>query len=639
MYKQIYLFYPKDQAEESVIYVKAEDLYNKEQGYGFITEQNMEQDGDLMLPELTGGFMPVPWYRMLEIPKVRQGKHGCMIPRQGNMSVNDGEEKRRQIPLRFKCKVPSDGSYRIKVTICPETEMSDVRIFMGRRCLAVYQDKLLAGEIYCQEMLMEVCGIIPRGQEQVYDEQCIELTVTADQPYLSEITIESVECPVLYIAGDSTVTDQSAEYPYAPTASYAGWGQIMPYFVQGKLPVSNHAHSGLTTESFREEGHGAIPMSRAKAGDFMLFQFGHNDQKLIHLKAQEGYLANLERYISECRDKGMYPLLVTPVARNTWRGDDGTYNDLLEEYAQACLELGERLNVPVLDLHRLSMEFILHLGKEGAKKYFYPSDYTHHNDFGAQRMTAMICQEIKRTCQNWESVKYAENSKGAENTESVEDLENAGNNAISMGKTGYRWLASQIGEIPDDFAAEKFVRWDEPACVGLLKRPEGFCQENEPEEFEEPDRPLDLLLRAEALDMVIRRAGFFITNVYNDFFTDIVGHEWYAGAVESGLQNGIVTEEMCGDGKFRPLEPVTRLDFITFLMMAYGSRKTLPEIQPCPYDGIVSDIAANSVGNSTKRILSAAYQLGMLALDGSDELSGCISRQEGAQMCRKLKIM
>lgn len=621
MYKHKYLFYPGEQTGESVTCVKAEDLYRKEQGYGFITEQNMEQDADLMLPELNGGFLPVPWYRMLELPPIVQGKYGCMVPGQNDLSESDGEEKRRQIPLRFKCRVVSDGSYRIKVVIRPETEMSDVRVFMGRRCLAVYQDKLLAGQTYEWEMYLEVCGIIPRGQEQVYDEQCIELTVTADQPCLSEVEIESVECPVLYIAGDSTVTDQSAEYPYAPQVSYAGWGQVMPYLIQRKMPVSNHAHSGLTTESFREEGHEAIPMSRAKAGDFMLFQFGHNDQKLMHLKAQEGYAANLERYVGECREKGMYPLLVTPVARNTWRGNDGTYNDFLEEYAQACLELGERLNVPVLDLHRLSMEFIQDLGKEEAKKYFYPSDYTHHNDFGALQMGAMVCREIKRTCQDWGSEGVAERE---------EKKENAGNGG-SIKETGYRWLAAQIGEIPDNFTAEKFVRWDEPVCMELLKRPEGFYSENAPEEFEEPDRPTDLLLRAEALDLVIRRAGFFITNVYNDFFTDIVGHEWYAGVVECGLQNGIVTEAMCQDKQFHPMDAVTRLDFITFLMMAYGSRKTLPEAQPCPYD--------DQAGGSDKRILSAAYQLGVLAGNGTDDLNGTISRHEGAQMCRNLKIM
>ena len=75
MYKHKYLFYPGEQTGKGVSCVKAGDLYRKEQGYGFITEQNMEQDADLMLPELNGGFLPVPWYRMLELPPIVQGKY------------------------------------------------------------------------------------------------------------------------------------------------------------------------------------------------------------------------------------------------------------------------------------------------------------------------------------------------------------------------------------------------------------------------------------------------------------------------------------------------------------------------------------------------------------------------------------
>ncbi len=72
----------------------------------------------------------------------------------------------------------------------------------------------------------------------------------------------------------------------------------------------------------------------------MLIQFAHNDQKLDELKAQEGYRRNLLRYISECRGMGAFPVLVTPIARNTWKGNDGTYNDLLEEYAAVCVSVG-----------------------------------------------------------------------------------------------------------------------------------------------------------------------------------------------------------------------------------------------------------------------------------------------------------
>lgn len=584
MYRKKYLFFPGSGKEGSI--VSPEDLYTPEKGFGFITEKNMEQQENLQLPELNGGFVPVTWYRTQEITQIEQKSQGCVI-RWENQG-NDG----RQIPLRFKCNVPGDGSYRVKIVIRAQEDISDIRIFAGRRSLAAYRQKLPAGEKWCSEARLEVCPIIPRGKEKAYVNRCIELTVTADKPCLSEIEIEETEGPVLYIAGDSTVTDQSAEYPYAPQTSYAGWGQMLPCFISREITVSNHSHSGLTTESFREEGHYKILLERIKEGDFILFQFGHNDQKLMHLKAKEGYRRNLERYIDECRKKGVYPVLVTPVARNSWRGSDGAYNDLLAEYAAVCLETGKKLNVPVLDLHRLSMEFVTGLQKERAKKYFYPSDYTHHNDFGAQRMAAMICEEIRRTC--------------------------TGQNA------GYQWLAEQVEKSPE--------LWEEPIIAELPKRPEGFAgMEEEKGDFEEIERPEEFLLRAEALDMVIRRAGFFMTNVYNDLFTDVIGHEWYAGVIECGLQNGILPGQLCAERRFRPLKPVTLLDFTVFLMLAYESRRILPEQQASPYDNDVTDME--------RKYISAAWQLGVLAENGEDLLNENISRRRGAEMCRQLKIL
>lgn len=584
MYRKQYLF-SRQSGEEGCI-VKPEDLYTPEKGYGFVTEKNMEEQALLRLPELNGGFLPAPWYRTKELTRIGQEDHGCVIRQKSP------EEKDRQIPLRFKCDVPEEGSYRIKVTIRAKETISDIRIFTGRRCLAAYKEFLPAGEVWYRELITFVCPIIPRGEEKPYENNCIELTVTADIPCLSRIEIESVQCPVIYIAGDSTVTDQSAEFPYAPQASYAGWGQMLPYFIRGELAVSNHSHSGLTTESFRQEGHADILKDRVKAGDYMLFQFGHNDQKLMHLKAEEGYRNNLEDYIEECREKGVNPLLVTPVARNTWRGSDGSYNDLLEEYAAACLDIGRRLDVPVLDLHGLSMAFVTGLQKERAKKYFFPSDYTHHNDFGAQRMAAMICQEIRRTC--------------------------SGKDA------GYGWLAAQVEEKPE--------LWPEPEFMEPLQKPQDFTgYESEQGLPEAIERPTDILLRAEALDMIIHKAGFFMTNVYNDLFTDVIGHEWYAGVVECGLQNGILTGRICEDKLFRPLEPVTLLDFTVFLMLAYGSRRTLPRPQACPYDDAAAD--------GEREYISAAWQLGVLAADGTDLLDAHISRENGAERCGRLKIL
>ena len=59
-------------------------------------------------------------------------------------------------------------------------------------------------------------------------------------------------------------------------------------------------------------------------------------------------------------------MLVTSIARNTWKGNDGTYNDLLAEYADVCLKVGEQEDVPVVDLHGRRMEFIVKTGLEAS---------------------------------------------------------------------------------------------------------------------------------------------------------------------------------------------------------------------------------------------------------------------------------
>ena len=56
-------------------------------------------------------------------------------------------------------------------------------------------------------------------------------------------------------------------------------------------------------------------------------------------------------------------MIVTPLARNTWKGD-GSYNDLLKDFAEECRKIGETYQVPVLDLNRRSTAFILEGGLE-----------------------------------------------------------------------------------------------------------------------------------------------------------------------------------------------------------------------------------------------------------------------------------
>ena len=199
----------------------------------------------------------------------------------------------------------------------------------------------------------------------------------------------------ILIAGDSTVTDRKSMGKYDCGLCYTGWGQMLPLYLGPGYKVVNFAQSGLTTETFRSEGHYKSLYSILNKKDFVLIQFGHNDQKLPHLQAVGTYSENLLRYVSEILDSRATPILVTPLARNSWRGDNGTYNDLLADYAHAVKEVGLKSGVSVIDLHKVSVEWIVSEGREAVKPYFYPGDFTHTNDYGAYKIAGFVAEQLR----------------------------------------------------------------------------------------------------------------------------------------------------------------------------------------------------------------------------------------------------
>lgn len=581
------------------ICVSAADLYGAGKCYGFVTEQNRREQEQLRILELNSGFDTVYWYQDANLTELQEDAEGVFLDSDGviaSLEEKTGEPEKgehRRIPLSFKVDVPRQGNYKVTVTICSKEPLKDVLIYTGRRRLG-YRGDIPAGT-FTHTMTVNVCDIIPRGQTSLFVDKTLDITVLADKPRISSVTVEETLCPTIYIAGDSTVTDQSADYPYAPGTSYSGWGQMISAYFREGIAVSNHAHSGLTTESFREEGHYAIIDEYGRPGDFFFYQFGHNDQKLDNLKARDGYFANLTRYIMECREKGAYPVLVTPIARNTWKGNDGSYNDLLSEYAEVCKEIGAAIEVPVLDLHGLSMDFVVKHGLEGSKPYYFPNDYTHSNDYGAYYMAGIVAREIIRVCADFPD-------------------------------SGYHFLAECV--------TEGFGDWNPPEEIILPVKPAVYDNVVNPMEgnrlLSEIENLSEKADRVSVLDMVIKTARFFPTNVYNDMFTDVVGHEWYAGTVECAYQNGMIDRNLVDGQKFYPLQEVTLEEFLVFAMNGYKSRKALPEERECAYDGGCREFA--------RPYVRAASAVGLLPEDGSADLQKVITRGEAVELCRKMNI-
>lgn len=528
-------------------------MWNKEDfAYGFLTEAARRADKRLQIPELNSGFEPVYWYGDRDITKICQDEYGDYVDWSGE----------GQIPLTYIANVEAEGNYQVRLTLYADQDVEDAMIFLGRRRLA-WRGRIEGKKKWTGSFVTNICPIIPRTYTEPMEDLTLDVTVIGTGLHFSEIEIETFAGRTLYIAGDSTVTDQSADYPYLPGSSYCGWGQMISAYLSPGMAVSNHAHSGLTTESFRSEGHYRILLDRISENDICLFQFGHNDQKLLHLMAEDGYRTNMIQYIEEIRSKGAIPVLVTPLARNSWKGNDGTYNDLLQPYAKVCFEIGKEYDVPVIGLHERSMAFILSCGRERVKRFFFPSDYTHSNDYGALRFAWFV----------------------------YEDMQEAG-------------LLGENNPQQDVFY------WEPPEVMPTLTIPEECKSMENPNAehlFEDLERPEDDLTRAEALELVITAMHFFPTNVYNDMFTDVIGHERYAGMVECAWQNGLIPERMTADHTFRPLDYITGGEFMEILMNGYRSRKT-PD---------ADDIAITPEGF---------------------QLNGHLKRGVAADMCKRLHI-
>ncbi len=146
-----------------------------------------------------------------------------------------------------------------------------------------------------------------------WDEK-LTLEFVGEHPSLRSVEVKPAppDTPVIYIAGDSTVTDQEHE-------PWAAWGQMLPAFFGPGIAVANNAESGETIRSFVGENRFPKIFSEIKRGDYLLMQFGHNDQKQGNgYVSPEQYADLLRKYIAMARQAGATPVLLTPMNRRTF---------------------------------------------------------------------------------------------------------------------------------------------------------------------------------------------------------------------------------------------------------------------------------------------------------------------------------
>ena len=182
---------------------------------------------------------------------------------------------------------------------------------------------------------------------------------------------------------------------------------MLPCFLGRGAAVLNCAQSGKSAQAFVSDGLLSSILNRMKADDVVLFQFGHNDQK-IRVDAIARYEEALEECVIQTRGHKGIPMIVTPVQRAHFERD-GTIKNTLGDFPFAARELSARLGVDCVDLTARSTEYLTRLGPLLALPLFvhappgqWPShphgikSRSHHSMHGAYEMAKCVASELRR---------------------------------------------------------------------------------------------------------------------------------------------------------------------------------------------------------------------------------------------------
>ena len=238
----------------------------------------------------------------------------------------------------------------------------------------------------------------------------------------------------IFVIGDSTAANKDT----TGEKQERGWAMVLQnYFDANYIRVDNHAVNGRSSKSFIDEGRWDKVLEKMKPGDYVIIQFGHNDEKPKadrHTDPGSTFDYNLAKFVRETREHGGIPILMNCVVRRNFfvaapENDDDeklrttTFKDgvkmiegdtLIDThglYAIAPRDVALRMNCHFVDANKITHDLEQGLGREASKKlhmWFLPGeepsvpegrqDNTHYNVYGAHRVASLLadalCEEV-----------------------------------------------------------------------------------------------------------------------------------------------------------------------------------------------------------------------------------------------------
>lgn len=224
--------------------------------------------------------------------------------------------------------------------------------------------------------------------------------------------------PTIHMLGDSTMTAYTED-----RRPQMGWGEAMPQFFDAGVKVDNWALGGRSSRSFYYEAtRWPAILPKIAAGDYVIIQFAHNDQKAGGDYAQFGtyafcsdgsndgeacmgrpdkvdptvdisehsYYQFLKKYVQQVRARGANPILMSPIVRKYFSGTtitpQGQHNVGITggetvprgDYVAAMKAVAARYAVPFVDITAETKAIVESYGNAAATADLYiAADSTH----------------------------------------------------------------------------------------------------------------------------------------------------------------------------------------------------------------------------------------------------------------------
>ncbi len=225
--------------------------------------------------------------------------------------------------------------------------------------------------------------------------------------------------PTLYVIGDSTV--RTGSLGNGANGQW-GWGApVADYFDRRRINVENHAMGGTSSRTYRSLGLWERVLNKIKPGDYVIMQFGHNDDSPINDKFRargtirsngdeveeidnqltgkheivHSYGWYIRQFIIESRAKGAASIVCSPIPRNNFN-QSGRLPRAREDWGLWAEQAAREAGGIFIDLNERIASVFEELGPDRVGLLYYaPGDHTHTSAAGAMFNARRVIEGIR----------------------------------------------------------------------------------------------------------------------------------------------------------------------------------------------------------------------------------------------------